>query len=372
MRVVQIGKYYYPYMGGIENHLYVLASELRTKMDLDVVVSNTGLRTQRDVVEGVAVTRCGTVARFASTSLSPSMTQELSARQYDVAHLHLPHPMGAFAYLTSRKARAHRLIVTYHSDVVRQRALMAAYAPLVDQVLRRADVVIATSPNYLETSPVLQRFRDKCVVVPYGIDLERYERTPEREEEARRIRERYGSAPLLLGVGRLIYYKGFEYAIRALARVPDARLLLIGDGPLRPDLERTAREAGVADRVSFLGDVHNHLIAPYYLASDVYLLPSIARSEAFGIVQIEALAAGLPVINTSLPSGVPYVSRDGESGLTVPPNDPDALAAAITRLLGDAELRRRFGEAGKKRAHDDFSKETLVRRMLALYEGRAI
>jgi rhamnosyl/mannosyltransferase len=280
--------------------------------------------------------------------------------------------MGALSYLASRKPSAHTLVVTYHSDVVRQRVLIAAYAPLVERVLERADVVIATSPNYLETSPMLRRFAKKCVVVPYGIDLARYERTEERLAEARTIRERYGSAPLLLAVGRLIYYKGFEFAIRALAKVPDARLLLIGDGPLRPSLEQLAAALGVAERVTFLGDVHNNRIAPYYLASDVYLLPSIARSEAFGIVQIEALAAGLPVINTSLPSGVPYVSRDGESGLTVPPEDVDALAAAVRRLIGDPELRRRFGEAGQARALADFSKEMLAARMLQVYAGRAL
>jgi rhamnosyl/mannosyltransferase len=124
--------------------------------------------------------------------------------------------------------------------------------------------------------------------------------------------------------------------------------------------------------VTLVGDVHNNRIAPYYLASDVYLLPSIARSEAFGIVQIEALAAGLPIVNTSLPSGVPFVSRDGETGFTVPPLDADALAAAVRRLLDDEALRRRFGAAGRARAEAEFSKETLARRLMALYEGRSL
>jgi glycosyltransferase involved in cell wall biosynthesis len=199
-----------------------------------------------------------------------------------------------------------------------------------------------------------------------------YERTPEREAQAAEIRGRFGGEPLLLGVGRLIYYKGFEIAIRALSKLPRARLLLIGDGPLRESLESQARECGVSERVTFLGDVHNNAIAPYYLACDVYLLPSTERSEAFGIVQIEALAAGLPVVNTSLPSGVPYVSRHGETGLTVPPNDAEALAAATARLLSDPELRARFGAAGRIRARDDFSKDVLAERLLAIYEGRSL
>jgi rhamnosyl/mannosyltransferase len=206
-------------------------------------------------------------------------------------------------------------------------------------------------------------------VVPYGIDLSLYERTASREAEASAIRARFSGKPLLFAVGRLIYYKGFEHAIRALSLVPDAVLLIAGEGPLRGMLEGVARQSGVADRVTFLGDVHNNHIAPYYLASDVYLLPSTAPSEAFGIVQIEALAAGVPVVNTDLPSGVPFVSRDGESGFTVPPGDHHALARAVRRLLEDSPLRERFGHAGRKRAASDFSKEIMVERLVRLYEG---
>jgi glycosyltransferase involved in cell wall biosynthesis len=372
VRVLELAKYYYPYMGGIEHHLYVLSNELKSRVELEVVVANTEPRTVREAVEGVDVTRCSAIARVASTSLAPTMVLELSRRRYDVIHLHLPNPMGAASYLASKKPKHHRLVVTYHSDVVRQRLLAKAYEPLVDRVLVRADTVIATSPNYRDSSEVLRRFADKCVTVPYGIDLGMYERTPEREAQAAEIRGRFGGDPLLLGVGRLIYYKGFEVAIRALSKLPRARLLLIGDGPLRESLESHARECGVSERVTFLGDVHNNSIAPYYLASDVYLLPSTERSEAFGIVQIEALAAGLPVVNTSLPSGVPYVSRHGETGLTVPPNDAEALAAATARLLSDPELRARFGAAGRIRARDDFSKDVLAERLLAIYAGRSL
>jgi rhamnosyl/mannosyltransferase len=372
VRVLELGKYYYPYMGGIEHHLYVLSNELKARAAVEVVVANTERRTIHEVVEGVPVTRCGALAKVASTSLAAGMPFELSRRSYDVLHLHLPNPLGAASYLAARKPRNHRLIVTYHSDVVRQRLLAKAYEPLVDRVLERADVIVATSPNYVDSSEVLQRFRAKCVVVPYGVDLELYRPTPERMEAARELRARLGGGPLLLGVGRLIYYKGFEFAIRALPRLPGARLVLVGEGPLRGELEGLARSLGVADRVSFEGDVHNNRIAPYYLASDVYVLPSTARSEAFGIVQIEALAAGIPVINTSLPSGVPFVSRHGETGFTVPPSDAEALRDAASKLLADDALRARFGEAGRARAKADFSKEILVERLMRLYEGRAL
>ncbi len=367
MRVVQVGKYYYPYSGGIENHLQVLANELKSKVEIDVVCSNDKARTVRDVIDGVSVTRCASYGHYRSVEVSPSMVLELSQREYDVMHIHLPNPLGEASYQASRKRRKHRLILTYHGDVVRQQYLARIYAPLMTHLLDRADTVIATSPFLLERSAVLPAYRSKVRVVPYGIDLQRFSASPEREVEARELRARFGGGPILLGVGRLIYYKGYEVAIRALPRLPSAHLVLIGEGPLRRELEALARELGVADRVHLPGEIVNDLVTPYYLASDVYLLPSVAKSEAFGIVQIEAMACGIPVVNTSLPSGVPYVSRDGESGFTVPPNDVAALADAVEKLLADAELRRRFGEAGRARAHAEFSKDVLARRMLEIY-----
>jgi glycosyltransferase involved in cell wall biosynthesis len=369
MRVVQLGKYYHPYMGGIETNMFVMAAELKREIDLDIVVANVGPRTVRDVVDGVAVTRCGSLGRFASIEATPTMVRELSARKYDVLHVHLPHPVGLASYLASSKPREHRLILTYHSDVVRQKWLMNLYAPVLERALERADTVVATSPQLIEHSPVLTRYQGKCVVVPHGIDLERFRGSPADHAESARIRARFGGAPLLLGVGRLIYYKGFDVAIRALPSVPGAHLILVGEGPLRRELESLARRLGVADRVTLLGEVEH--VTPYYLASDIYVLPSVARSEAFGIVQIEAMAAGVPVVNTLLPSGVPFVSRHEETGLTVPPSDPDALGSALSRLLGDPELRRRLGAAGQARAQAEFSQAVLGRRMLAVYQGRA-
>ncbi len=371
MRVVQVGKYFYPYSGGIESHLYVIGNELKHKVDLDFIVSNKEARTVRDVVNGVSVTRCASFGHFASVEASPGMALELSARNYDVLHLHMHNPAGVAGYLASKKPPRHRLVITYHSDVARQQRLLVLYAPLVERVLARADVLIATSPNLLEHSETLRPHRAKTRIVPYGIDLAQFSPNEAREAEARAIRARYGEGPLLLGIGRLIYYKGYEFAIRALPRLRTARLLLIGEGPLRKPLEKLASELGVADRVVFLGPILNEHVTPYYLASDVYVFPSIAVSEAFGIVQIEAMACGLPVVNTNIPSGVPFVSRDGESGFTVPPNDPDALAAAVERLLADQELRRRFGAAGRERAHAEFSKDVLARRLLAIYAGEA-
>jgi rhamnosyl/mannosyltransferase len=213
----------------------------------------------------------------------------------------------------------------------------------------------------METSPALQRFKDKCRVIPFGIPPEEFRRAD--ASEVARLRELYGER-VVLGVGRLVYYKGFEYLIRAMKDVR-GHLLLVGDGPLREELRREAEAAGIASRVTFLYGVED--VRPFYHAADVFALPSIARSEAFGIVQLEAMAAGLPIVNTLLDSGVTFVSPAGLTGLTVPPLDSNALAQALNSLLDNAELRARFGAAGRLRVESEFSLETMTRRTLELY-----
>ena len=343
MKVLQLGKYYYPYMGGIENHLYLLCGELRNRFEIEVVVCNTEGRTVTEAVDGIPVTRCRQIGHLASTSVCPTMPATLSGRSYDIMHIHFPHPMGVISYLASRKHRSHGLVITYHSDVVRQQRLLKLFRPFMHRVMRRADVIVCTSPNYMESSPDLAPYRAKSVCIPYGIDLAQFERTPRAEAEAAAIRAKYGGP-----------------------------LIIAGEGPLRADLERTAREAGVADRVHLLGEIHNQQMVPYYLASDVFVLPSIARSEAFGIVQLEAMACGVPVVNTALDSGVPFVSLHGETGLTVPPGQPEALATAIRDLLNAPDRRGDFGRAARRRVESEFRKEVMADRMQALYrETRA-
>jgi glycosyltransferase involved in cell wall biosynthesis len=367
MRVLQLGKYYYPYMGGIENHLYLLCNELKLAVELDVVVCNSERASATHIIEGVKVRRCLQLFKVASASICPTMPLELSRRRYDIVHFHFPHPMGVMSYRLAWHAHRHAVVVTYHGDVVRQVHLLKVFRPFMQRLLRRADAILCTSPDYRDGSEVLAPFLGKCHVVPYGIDSAQFEPTDSVLREAHAIRARFRDRPLVLGVGRLIYYKGFEYAIRAMREV-DAELVLIGDGPLRGWLETVAREAGVAERVHFVGEVHNLALTPWYYASDVYALPSVVRSEAFAIVQLEAMACGKPVVNTAIPrSGVPFVSRGGESGLTVAPSDPTAFAHAIRTILGDRDLARRFGETGRARVKREFSKEVMASRVLSIY-----
>jgi glycosyltransferase involved in cell wall biosynthesis len=365
MRVLQLGKYYYPYMGGIETHIEMLCRGLRQDVDIEAVVFNTESRTLHENVDGVRLTRCAEFLRVASNSISVAMIAELSRRKFDVLHLHVPNPIAAAAYLAASKPTGHRLVVTHHSDIVRQTTMKQFVRPIMRLIMERADAVIATSPDYLATSTELRPYLSKCHVIPYGIDLERFEPQPRDESAAAKIRKSF-TGPIILAVGRLIYYKGFEVVIRSMATVAGS-LLLVGEGPLRGKLESLSRELGVTDRIRFVGGIHNHALLPYYLASDVFVLPSVARSEAFGIVQLEAMAARLPVVNTKLDSGVPYVSRHLETGLTVEPGDVTALSNALNRLIEHGMERKHLGDAARARVEQKFSATAVTRRHLDLY-----
>lgn len=360
--VLQVGKYYPPHPGGIEIHLESLSEALHRKLDLRVVVCGDSARAVSEVRSGVRIERAGRWVEMASTALCPSMIRMIRRNPSAIIHLHLPNPMGCLAYLASK--HTGKLVVTYHSDVIRQKILGKGFQPVLDKVLDRSSAIIVSTREYLESSSVLRRYRDKCRVIPFGIDL-----APFRDCDlgaVERIQAKFGDR-IVLAVGRLVYYKGFEYLIRAM-QTSSGRLLLIGDGPLRMTLERLVRSLRLEGRVHFLGRLTDGQKMPYYRAAKVFALPSIARSESFGIVQIEAMAAGTPVINTWLNSGVPAVSLHGVTGLTVPPKDPAALANAINKLLDDPFTRERLASAALARAEREFSLPAMLERTLRVYD----
>ncbi len=362
MRVLQIGRYYPPYMGGMENHLQSLCNELRKKMEVEVIVANDRMTTVNEVVDGVRVSRVGTMLTVRSASICPSMLSRIRSSKAEIVHLHCPNPTAILAYLGS--GHQGRLIVTYHSDIVRQKILGTLFEPILHAFLRRSAAIIVTSQKYLQTSPVLSRYFSRCRVIPYGISPTSL-RSPD-PAAVLRLREQYGSR-FALSVGRLVYYKGFEYLVRAMARV-NGKLLIAGDGPLRNSLQRLTTSLHLDQKVIFLGGIQNENLGRYYDAARCLVLPSVPRSEGVGILQLEGMTCGKPVVNTSLDSGVPFVSLDGVTGLTVAPRDSRALADAINTLLDQDELRARFGEAGRLRVKSEFSLESMTHRTLDLYQ----
>ena|SRR5579872_2428449 len=361
-KVLHVGKFYPPHMGGIETHLQTLCGELSKSLQLHVIVASDDSRHSDEVVNGVAVSRLATRVSVASTPICPSMVTQIHGTDADIVHMHFPNPLAVMALLTSRYRG--RVVVTYHSDTVRQKVLGPLFEPWLQAALRRSAAIITTSPNYQRTSAALARHLDRCNVIPYGIHVDHF--AGANPHEVARLRGQFGNR-VVISVGRLVYYKGFEHLIRAMAKV-DGRLVIVGDGPLREKLRVLTNSLDLSGKIVFAGEIQNEAVIPYYHAADVFALASVARSEAFGIVQIEAMAAGLPVVNTGLDSGVPFVSLHEQTGLTVPPGDPDALAVALNRLLDDHGLRQKFGAGGRNRAMQEFSVTAMTRKTLALYD----
>lgn len=365
MRVLQIYKDYPPVLGGIEGHLELLAEGLAARgHEVTVLVSGQGRATAVSERRGVRVVAAGRVATVASAPLSPALPALLARERPELIHLHHPYPPGDAAALLA--GRGAPLVVTYHSDIVRQRRLGAAVAPLVRGTLRRAARIIATSPAYIRSSPMLAPLASRCRVVPFGIAPAWFE--PPDAGRVAALRAHF-PGPLVLFVGRLRYYKGADRLVRAMALVPSARALFVGaDASVRAaDLEALATSLGVADRVHFVGAQSDAELRACYGAADLFALPSVERSEAFGIAQVEAQAAGLPVVCTELGTGTSYVTRHGRTGIVVPPDDVPALARALRILIENPPLARAMGAAGRARACAEFGLERMLDRVEAVY-----
>lgn len=361
LRVLQVGKYYPPHPGGMETHLESLCAELKRSVDLEVVVAaSNGFETNEELRDGIKLTRAGTLFNLRSAPFCPRMISKIRESTADLVHIHLPNPGAILAYLVS--GHHGRLVLTYHSDIIRQKVLSRVFEPVLQHALNRADAIIVSSSNYIDSSYVLPLYRNKCHVIPFGIPVEPFQHPDIRE--VARLRRLYGPR-IVLGVGRLVYYKGFEHLIDAMQFV-DGHLLIVGRGPLHNALRQRAERCGVSNRVTFLTEVQD--VIPYYHAADVFVLSSVARSEAFGIVQLEAMACGKPVVNTNLNSGVPSVSLDGVSGVTVPPGDSLELGNAITSLLDNPLRRAAYARAGQLRVNQHFSLQSMARQTLALYD----
>jgi rhamnosyl/mannosyltransferase len=361
MKVLHIYKDYHPVLGGIENHMKVLAeAQAAAGHDVTVLVCDPGLRTRVEKIGGVSVIKTGRLATVASMPLSIRQPLILSQQRPDIAHVHSPYPLGEAANWLLGRARA--TVTTHHSDIVRQKGWLRFYGPLLRRVLRAVDRIIATSPCYIETSPWLGPLRNKCTVVPNAVDVGRF--TPPATTPARRT----GRQATLLLVGRLRYYKGLDTLLRALVGLPDLHLEVVGDGPMQTPWKALALELGVAERVTFFGRVGDGELPEHYRRADIFVLPANARSEAFGMVLLEAMACGLPCITTEVGSGTSWVVQDGITGLVVPPSDPQALASAIHSLVGDPERRSEMGRAGRARAEAQFTYEMMVERVQAVYE----
>ena len=363
LRVLHVGKYYAPVPGGMERVVQMLCEVTRGRLDSRVLAFHTGRSTTEGVIGGVKVTRVGTLGKAGSVPIAPTLASHLARADADVMIVHEPNP---WALLSLRVATTRiPFAIWFHSDVIRPRLQYRLfYAPIAQPVYQRARRFVVSSPTLAAASPVLSRYPAKTSIIPFGIDPAAWSDTPERRRRASEIRTAVGK-PIILFVGRLVPYKGVDVLIRAAATLP-AYVRIAGDGPMRDAWMHEA--ATHADRATFdfPGALSDEELKDWMHAAEVLVLPSVTPAEAFGVVQLEAMASGTPVISTRVRSGVPWVNRDGETGLVVPPGDVCALRAALEKVLADRELGLRLGAAGIQRVRAEFTLGAMADRFVSL------
>jgi rhamnosyl/mannosyltransferase len=373
IRICHLSKYYPPEPGGIETHVRVLAqAQAQMGAEVDVICVNTrsaagdaSVQTPTVVVQdgAVRVIRLGRMMHLSRLDVFTDFSRYFD-RDYDVAHLHTPNPAMALHWsMSNHKAP---LIVTHHSDIVRQKTLRYLVNPLMHSVYRQATQILTASPTYLAGSNFLRHHEDRVEMLAYGLDLSIYQQPSATAiAYAKTLKANY-PGPLWLSVGRLVYYKALHIAIAALQWVPGT-LIIVGQGKLADALKRQAAELGVSDRIVWLAYLNQDQLVGAYHAATALWFPSNARSEAFGLVQVEAMASGCPVINADIPhSGVTWVSRHGQEGLTVPLNNATALAAAANSLLMQPQLYAQLVRASRARSLR-FDHLCMGRESLAIY-----
>jgi glycosyltransferase involved in cell wall biosynthesis len=338
MRILHVYKDVYPPVrGGVERYIHDLCRHLRSRgHDARVMVTAPGMSfsSREEERDGIPVTVVRSMGRILSNPVFTGLAGGLRRARCDVLHFH--HPLPAAIFAESRARTGIPYVVTYHSDIVRQAFLLPFLAPLIRGFLGRASAVLATSPAYARTSAFLSGLSNLRVLPP-GVDSRYFRPGPSS-----------GSGYFLFA-GRFRAYKGLGILLEAWKDLPGVRLVLVGGGPLEGEARKAVRRHGL-DAV-FAGEVSDEVLLDLYRGAKAFILPSIARSEAYGLVQLEAMACGTPVISTGLPTGVPWVNRNGETGIVVPPGDPAELARAV-RSLADDSLRERLSRGAVARAGD--------------------
>ena len=365
LKVLQVGKFY-PILGGVEKVMYDLMTGLSERnISCDMLCAAVQGPTVEKVLNDHARLFCmHALTKKAGTMISPAMIGKLRkiCKEYDIIHVHHPDPMAALAlFLSGYKGK---VVLHWHSDIVKQRWFLKAYLPLQHWLINRADKIVGTSPVYLQGSPFLKKVQDKTVCLPIGI-----EEMPRNHERAQEIMEQYGHRKMIFSLGRMVTYKGFQYLVEAAKYLDDDYVIVIGGtGPLKKSLLQQIKELSLQRKVILPGRISDSDLIAYYEACRLFCLPSVMKTEAFGIVQIEAMSFGKPVVTTTIPnSGVAWVNAHGKSGLNVTPKNAKELANAIVKVCEKDEDYRRFSEGALQNFKERFTHEEMIENCLNIY-----
>src|SRR5215210_1283347 len=352
MRILHLAKYYWPRSGGMERVVQTLAEgAANLGHHVEVVAVESIGRRGEPLRQRTPVTRAFSFAALGSQEIAPGYIAAAWKRA-DIIHLHHPHPLADLACLL--RARRTPVVVTQHAD-----ALRSIYRPMTRLVIRRARAVVVPSRAHLALSTELRGYESKVEVIPFGIDQTRWQVVPPPSP---------GAPPRAIFIGRLVSYKGLDVLLRAVEQVPELRLDIVGSGPEGPRLRTLAQALAITDRVRWYGEYPDDDLPRRMADADFLVLPSVTVEEMFGLVVLEAMAAGRAVITTALPSAVREVNVPGVTGLEVPLRDVPALARALETLSRDAAKRRNMGDAGRKRVLERFTQTAMAEKHIQLYE----
>jgi glycosyltransferase involved in cell wall biosynthesis len=375
VRPLHVGKFVPPPYAGVEAHVDTLLRALLPEVEGTLVAAESPQPPgPGEASPPYRLLTAKAYGKFSSATLSPGVLGlargELASRRCNLLHIHAPNPWGDLAAL--RCPDDVPLVMTWHSDILRQRKLMKAYQFVQRRALARADRIVVFTPKHYESSAQLHQLDlgAKIALVPIGIDFDRLGQEFASPETSAMLGEFSRGRPTILTVGRHVYYKGYEYLLGAMARLRgDAVLIMVGTGTLTEALKKQADDLGIRERVLFLGEIGNAGLVSAFHHCDLFCLPSIARTEAFGIASAEAMACGKPTVVCELGNGVNYLNQAGRTGLTVPPRDPGALADALGTLVSDEGLRLRMGASARDWARGEFSVAAMKLGMMSLYES---
>lgn len=368
-QILCFGRFYDKIPGGMQKHIEHLFHSLKNKVQYTHLVPSRDKKNSKTYLHGFPVIRTASFNLDGSLAISPklfSIAKHLHQQhQFDIVHLHFPDPMS---HLASLALPSHiPRIVTWHADITRQKFLLKLYRPLLRKALHSASAIITPTPAHISSSNELQLIKDKnrFHIIPFGFFLGNFTQPHIKTNE---IKQQY-SGQRIFALGRHVYYKGFDVLIKAVRQLPDSTQLLIGGtGPLTESWRTLAEQEGVSSRVHFLGLIPDEDLPAYYQACDIFCLPAVSPAEAFGIVQVEAMAAGKPVISTRLNNGVDFVNQHNVTGLTVEPGSVESLVQALAKLLNDQPLCEQLGRQACERALSEFSLEAMGSKTYKLYQ----
>ncbi len=360
--ILHISKLYYPWTGGVERNLQELVESLKERTNVKIFCCQVKGKTKLEKINDVEILKSCSLGLFLSVPISPCFPYYFKnlTQKADLIHYHSLFPLAEIMEILSKPEK--KKIVTLHYERLRRNYLMIIYKPILRAFFKRMDTIIVPSKVFLN-SKLLSGFKKKIEIIPFGIDIKKFEINNEIEERKNEIRKRYGF-PIILFVGNILPYKGLQYLIFAMKEIK-GNLLIIGDGFLKNELKKIVVKNGLEKRVHFLGRKRYEELVPFYHACDLFVLPSLY--ESFGNVQLEAMACGKPVINTNIPTAVPEISIHEETGLTVPPANSSSLSEAIKRLIENEEERIKFGIKAKERVKSLYSMEVVSEKVLSLY-----